>query len=63
MPLGALATITGDTVRLVALVADPDGSRILRAESQAETPDGVAEAVASELLAGGAGEILAAIRP
>jgi len=63
LPLGALATITGDTVRLVALVADPDGSRILRAESEAATPDMVAEAVASELLAGGAGEILAAIRP
>jgi hydroxymethylbilane synthase len=63
LPLGALATLTGDTVRLVALVADPHGSRILRAESEAVTPDSVAEAVAGELLAGGAGEILAAIRP
>jgi hydroxymethylbilane synthase len=63
LPLGALATITRDTVRLVALVANPDGSRILRAESEAATPDLVAEAVADELLAGGAGEILAHVRP
>lgn len=63
LPLGALATVTGDTVRLVALVATPDGSRIVRAESEAATPEGAAEAASAELLAGGAGEILAHVRP
>jgi hydroxymethylbilane synthase len=63
LPLGALATVTGDTVRLVALVASPDGSRIVRAESEGATPEGAAEAVSAELLARGAGEILAHVRP
>jgi hydroxymethylbilane synthase len=62
LPLGALATVAGDTVRLVALVATPDGSRIVRAESEAATPEGAAAAASAELLAGGAGEILAHAR-
>jgi hydroxymethylbilane synthase len=62
LPLGALATAAGDTVRLVALVATPDGSRIVRAESVAATPEGAAAAASAELLAGGAGEILAHVR-
>jgi hydroxymethylbilane synthase len=63
LPLGALATVTGNTVRLVALVARPDGSRIVRAEAEAATAGTAAEAAAAELLAGGAGEILADVRP
>ena len=62
LPLGALATVTGDSVRLVALVATPDGSRIVRAESEAATPEEAAAAASAELLAGGAGEILAHVR-
>ena len=62
LPLGALATVAEDTVRLVALVATPDGSRIVRAESEAATPEGAAAAASAELLAGGAGEILAHVR-
>lgn len=63
LPLGALATVAADSVRLVALVATPDGSRIVRAESEAATPEGAAEAASAELLAGGAGDILAHVRP
>ena len=62
LPLGALATVAEDTVRLVALVATLDGSRIVRAESEAATPEGAAAAASAELLAGGAGEILAHVR-
>lgn len=62
LPLGALATVTGDSVRLVALVATPDGSRIVRAESEAATPEEAAAAASAELLAGGAGQILAHVR-
>jgi hydroxymethylbilane synthase len=63
LPLGALATVSPDAVRLVALVATPDGTRIVRVEAEAETPGGAAEAAAAELLARGAGEILAGVRP
>lgn len=62
LPFGALATVAGGSVRLVALVATPDGSRIVRAESEAATPEGAAAAASAELLAGGAGEILAHAR-
>jgi hydroxymethylbilane synthase len=62
LPLGALATVAGDTVRLVALIATPDGSRIVRAECEAATSEGAAAAASAELLAGGAGEILAHVR-
>ena len=62
LPLGALATVSGDIVRLVALVASPDGSRIVRAESEAPTSEGAAAAASAELLAAGAGEILALVR-
>jgi hydroxymethylbilane synthase len=62
LPLGALATVAGEGVRLVAVVATPDGSRIVRAESEAATPEEAAAAASAELLAGGAGEILAHVR-
>jgi len=63
LPLGALATVFPDSVRLVALVATPDGTRIVRVEAEAATPGGATEAAAAELLARGAGEILAGVRP
>jgi len=63
LPLGALATVTLESIRLVALVATPDGSRIIRAEAEAATPEGAAQAASAELLAGGAREILAHVRP
>jgi len=63
LPLGALATVSPDGVRLVALVASPDGTRMVRVEAEAATPGGAAETAAAELLAKGAGEILADVRP
>jgi len=63
LPLGALATVSPDGVRLVALVASPDGKRMVRVEAEAATPGGAAETAAAELLAKGAGEILADVRP
>jgi len=52
----------GELVDYCNLSANPVGELVLHVFGAA-TPDRVAEAVASELLAGGAGEILAAIRP
>jgi hydroxymethylbilane synthase len=63
LPLGALATVVPGGIRLVALVASPDGGVIVRAEAEAATPGGGAEAAAAELLAQGAADILADVRP
>ncbi len=63
LPLGALATIEGRTIRMTAVVAAPDGRRIVRADVESETPSGAATLAATELLAQGAEEILAQVRP
>ena len=64
MPIGAHATITGDTITLAGVVIAPDGSRAVRAT--AEGPRANAAAIgrqaAERLLAGGADDILARIR-
>jgi hydroxymethylbilane synthase len=62
LPVGAIAAMKGDTVRLAACVAMPDGSEVVRAAAESENPDRVAEIVSTELLAGGADLILAATR-
>ena len=62
VPLGAHATLhdDGKTIRLIAVIASPDGSRLVRADRSgpASQPDQLGQAVASELLAGGARSIL-----
>lgn len=62
LPLGAFACLDGDRIRLVAVVASPDGARVVRAEVESPTPSEAAERAAAELLESGAGEILAAVR-
>jgi len=61
LPLGALARERGGNLELVAVVAAPDGSRVVRAAVRASTPEGAAEAAHRLLLDEGAGEILAAL--
>lgn len=64
VPLGGFAElINGTSLRMRGFVATPDGSRLLRAErtGDADDPDALGSAVANELLAQGAGEILAAL--
>ncbi len=60
VPIGAHATVSGDTIRLLGVVASPDGSQIIRAESTG-TLDG-AEALGRKmgetLLGMGARQIL-----
>lgn len=64
VPIGALGSADGDRVVLHGLVADLDGTRIIRVEESG--PMNEAEAVgrraADGLLARGAGEVLSAIR-
>lgn len=65
LPLGAHATPSADgaTLRLLAVVASPDGTRLLRAErvGQATRPVALGRAVARDLLRQGAGAIVAAV--
>jgi hydroxymethylbilane synthase len=60
VPVAAHATLEGDRVRLRALVASVDGARLVRAERSGARGDAWAlgEAVAEELLALGADQIL-----
>ena len=66
VPLGALATVRGDTLTLMASVCALDGTRHLaaRAESPAarEEAEALGVRVAEELLARGAGELMASER-
>jgi hydroxymethylbilane synthase len=54
VPLGALATLDGDTVRLVGFVASKDGSAWLRDEATGVDPPGVGRDLAHRLIEAGA---------
>lgn len=61
LPLGAIATLNGSRIELLAVVISPDGSELVRAEVVSDSPEGAAAAAAKDLIAGGAEEILAAL--
>jgi hydroxymethylbilane synthase len=63
VPLGGFAEVTGDRLRMRGFVATPDGSRLIRAEhnGSVNAPEALGDALAQDLLAQGAGEILAAL--
>jgi len=63
VPLAAYAQTQGDSLRLRALVAMPDGSRIIRAErvGPAAQAEALGLAVAEELLQAGAADLLATL--
>ena len=58
LPLGAFAATKGDRIRMVAIVATPDGARIVRSASESTDPDVAASALALRLRAEGADRIL-----
>jgi hydroxymethylbilane synthase len=62
LPLGALATLHGEGVHLTAVVATPDGQRIVRTDAEADGPGQAADSAAEGLLSRGAGDILSAVR-
>ena len=62
LPLGAIAAVRGDTVRLAAIVASPDGSQLLRAAADASLPERAAGLVADALVEQGADAILASVQ-
>ncbi len=63
VPIAGHARVQGDQLSLRAMVASPDGSRILRADREGRAMDAAAIGVAAadELLASGAREILDAL--
>jgi hydroxymethylbilane synthase len=63
MPIGAYAEVSGGALTLVAIVLSLDGAQVLRAESRGPMSEAAAvgNAVAEDLLAQGAGGILADI--
>lgn len=62
LPLGGIAAVRGDTIRLAGLVAAPDGTKLLRAGAESDDPERAAQVVADQLLADGADRILAEVR-
>ena len=62
LPLGAYAHPQGESLRLVALVATPEGDRVLRAAATGAGPESVAGDVARQLIDLGAEQILAEVR-
>ena len=60
VPLGAYAQEEGGGLRLRGLVARADGSAIVSSEHRGADPEAVGRALAEELLAKGAGELLRA---
>jgi hydroxymethylbilane synthase len=61
LPLAAYAESSGGSLRLRALVAAPDGKRVVRAEAQGGEPEALGERIAEMLRAGGADDILRSI--
>ena len=58
VPIGAFAEARGQRLQLTAVVAHPDGSRVLREAQEGAGPEKLAAAVANALLARGAQQIL-----
>ena len=61
LPLGAYATVHEDLIRLVAIIATPDGDRVLRVSTEGATPEDAAAEAAKSLIAQGAERILAQV--
>ena len=63
VPIGAYATVSEGRVRVLAIVAAPDGSQVIRAEAEGEAAEsaGIGARLAADLLERGAREILEAV--
>jgi len=63
VPIGAHATVEEGSLHLIAIVASPDGSELIRGEAQGDMSDAeaVGRKLGADLLARGAKEILDAV--
>jgi len=62
LPLGAFAIVNGDRLELNALIASPDGRRVLRSRSEGNDPEAVGAAAAQSLREQGADAILGQLK-
>ena len=58
LPVGGLASLEGDLIRLQGVVAAPDGSRVLRVSGSGKDPQTLGKTLAKRALADGANELL-----
>jgi len=58
LPVGALASVEGDTIRLQGVVVAPDGSRVLRVSASGDDPLSLGNNLARQALAEGANDLL-----
>ena len=58
LPVGGLASLEGDLIRLQGVVAAPDGSRVLRVSASGKDPQTLGKTLAKRALADGANELL-----
>src|SRR5215471_16702424 len=63
VPIGAYATVSEGRVRILAIVAAPDGTQVIRAEAEGPAAEAslIGSSLAAELLTRGAREILEAV--
>jgi hydroxymethylbilane synthase len=61
VPIGAFAEVRGGTMHVQAVVASPDGTRVLRQSADGDDPIKLGELVGEALLQKGADEILAEV--
>ena len=61
VPIGAYADAVGGTLKLTAIVAQPDGSEVLREQRTGNDPEELGTRVGKALLASGADSILRAV--
>lgn len=64
VPVAGFAELEGDVIRLRGLVGLPDGSQVVRGEQRgdANAPETLGEALAGDMLARGAADVLARLR-
>jgi len=61
VPIGAFAEMRNGTLHLESVVADPDGSKVLRDSRDGDDPEKLGEEASLALLARGGGQILEAV--
>jgi hydroxymethylbilane synthase len=61
VPIGAFAEMKNGSLHLESIVADPDGSKLLRDSRDGDDPEKVGNAAGAALLARGGDQILAAV--
>jgi hydroxymethylbilane synthase len=59
LPVGALASVDGDTIQLQGVITAPDGSRVLRVSASGTDAQSLGETLAQKSLSEGAGDLLA----